>query len=88
MQVKIKKKSSKTINPIKKYDEYVKRKNKNKKHRTFIESKDFNYLEDEDAFECPLTKYELSFQQITEDKNGIEYREYWTDECKKMSLFK
>ena len=67
----------------KKYDEYVKRKNKNKKHRTFIESKDFNYLEDEDAFECPLTKYELSFQQITEDKNGIEYREYWTNECKK-----
>ena len=67
----------------KRYEQYVTNKKKNKKHRTFIERYEFPYIDEEDAFECPVMHYLLKFQRIVEDENNIEYREYWTNKCKK-----
>ena len=66
----------------KRYGEYVEKKNKNKKQKTFIDTSEFPYIEEKDAFECPVMKYLLNFQRIVENKDGVEYREYSTSKCK------
>ena len=52
----------------KRYGEYVEKKNKNKKQKTFIDTSEFPYIEEKDAFECPVMKYLLNFQRIVETK--------------------
>ena len=66
----------------KKYGEYIENKNKNKKQRTFIDIMDFEYIEQKDAYKCPVMNHLLTFQRIVEDKDGMEYREYSTEKCK------
>ena len=64
------------------YEKYLEEKKKKSKKRTFLEQKDFIYHDEKDAFECPVMHYFLKFQRIITDSNGVEYREYWTNECK------
>ena len=64
------------------YEEYLANKNKNKKQRTFINIDEFEYIKEEDAYKCPVMEFLLEFQRIV-NKNGVEYREYWTNKCKK-----
>ena len=79
---KTKQKIIKKSKSNKRYGQYIEEKKKNKKQRTFIDTIDFEYIDEEDAFECPVMKCHLKFQRIIKDKEGIEYREYCTNECK------
>lgn len=90
-----KKSASKNKNKIikdnksnKRYEEYIKQKNNNKKQKTFIDIDEFDYIEEKDAYECPVMKYLLNFQKIVTDTNGIEYREYSTNKCRKCPNLK
>ena len=67
----------------KRYNEYVENKKNNKKCRTFIERKEFIYHPNKDSYECPKTGNYLEHKNTVIKDNNIQYRQYWTNECKK-----